>query len=560
MEHGLNAWKTLVSNPLLLAALVLLTSLATFAGPRPPLSLDGQLNLNGSTNRSSTTESGSDPNSYVVTGSLRLRLYDWEFPVSFTYSDREKSFHQPFNRYGMTAQRKGIKLLVGWRSLSLSKYTTGSSTWLGGGFELNPKGFWLAGYYGRLQRAVKPDSTNPSVVAALERWGWGAGIGYRAGNSKLEITAASAWDKDPANIDSLGSIPHPQKSTAASLVFKVPILKRVKVSAENAVSLQTTNLNALPIGSVEELPSGLIDALGLNQSTFLSTATDVGISYDDRVLGLKLGYLRIDPEYGTLAASYMRGDIEKVHIAPRLRLRAGNIGISGSLGIERNNIDKARRLTTIRQVASATADWAPCPWLGFFATLSNSSQEQEANRPEITDSIRQGYADVTGSVSPRITLQESIRTHTISPSVDYGRFSASNEENRDLDYATQAIRLAYQLGWRRTGQSISCSYTRDQVKDAKSDPTSTTVSLACSSPILSGRVIGTLSISRSEIAATAIQTANQGAELSLQIMPTREDQIQLSGAWHRTETESVNTITSTNSRLSVNYSRRFQLI
>jgi hypothetical protein len=531
-----------------------------WAEPRLPISLDGQISLAGSASGSSLEGSQSDPNSYVATGSLRLRLYDWEFPVSATYSDREKSFQQPFNRYGMTAQRKGIKLLVGWRSLNLSKYTSGSSTWLGGGVELSPKGFWLAGYYGRLQRAVKPDSTNPSAVAALERWGWGAGVGYRAGNRRIELTAASAWDKDAGDLDSLVRLPHPRKSTAASVVFKLPIFKKVKLSAETAVSLQTTNLNALPIDATEELPTGLIDALGLNQSTFLSTATDAGISYDDRLFGLKLGYLRVDPEYGTLAASYMRGDIERIHIVPRLRLRAAKIGISGSVGIERNNIDKARRLTTIRQVASATTDWAPSTWLGVFATLSNSSQDQEANRPEIADSMKQGYADVTGSLSPRLTLRESVRTHSISPSLDYGTFRASNDDNRSMDHTTQTLRIAYQLAWRRTGQSISCSYSRTRVHDATSDPTSATLSLACSSPILTEKVIGTLSLSRASVTTSAIRTANQGAELSFQVMPTREDRIQLSGAWHRTQTETANNGSSTNSRLSLNYSRRFQLI
>ncbi len=560
MDHGGNAWKTLMSNQLLLAALVLVTSLAAFAGPRPPLSLDGQLNLNGSTNGSSTTPSGSDPNSYIVTGSLRLRLYDWEFPVSVTYSDKEKSFQQPFNRYGMTAQRKGIKLLVGWRSLALSKYTTGSSTWLGGGFELNPKGFWLAGYYGRMQRAVEPDSTDPSVIAAFERWGWGGGIGYRAGNSKIEITAASAWDKGEGNLDSLNRLSHPQKSTAASVALRIPILKRVKLSAETAASLQTTNLNGLPIDATDEIPSGLIGTLGLNQSTFLSTASDAGVSYDDRIFGLKIGYLRIDPEYGTLGASYMRGDIEKIHIAPRLRLPAGNIGISGSIGIERNNTDNARRLTTSRQVASASADWAPSKWFGIFATLSNSSQDQEANRPEIADSLRRGYTDVSCSLSPRFTMRESARTHTISPNLDYGKFVASNDDNGAMNFATQTLRIAYQLGWRRTGQSISFSYSRIRVHDSTSDPTSSTLSLACSSPLRTDKIIGTLSVSRSSAEAAAIQTENHGAEISFQILPTREDRIQLAGAWHRTVTDGVNSETITNSRLSLNYNRRFQLL
>ena len=78
------------------------------------------------------------PFSYTLTGSLNASVYSISVPLSFTYSNNQKSYRQPFNQFGISPYYKWAKLNVGYRSLVFSPYTLNSHTILGAGVELTP--------------------------------------------------------------------------------------------------------------------------------------------------------------------------------------------------------------------------------------------------------------------------------------------------------------------------------------------------------------------------------------------------------------------------------------
>lgn len=78
------------------------------------------------------------PLSYLFSGSPTIGIYGFQIPVSFSFSESDRSFRQPFNQFGMSPNYKWITLHAGYRNLSFSPYTLGGHTMLGGGFELNP--------------------------------------------------------------------------------------------------------------------------------------------------------------------------------------------------------------------------------------------------------------------------------------------------------------------------------------------------------------------------------------------------------------------------------------
>ena len=94
------------------------------------------------------------PFSYVLNGNLVVNLKGFILPFSFTYSDRNKSFRQPFNQFGLSPKYKWITLHLGYRNINFSKYVLGGHTIFGAGIELNPGKFRFGAVYGRLRKST----------------------------------------------------------------------------------------------------------------------------------------------------------------------------------------------------------------------------------------------------------------------------------------------------------------------------------------------------------------------------------------------------------------------
>lgn len=121
-----------------------------------------------------------DPYSYFLSGNLNFDLYGWSVPLSFTYSNQNLGYQQPFNQYGIHPTYKWATLHLGYSSMNFSPYTLSGHVFKGIGVELRPEGkFSYSAMYGRLQRAVELDTlidlsdTQQSAQPAFRRMGYG---------------------------------------------------------------------------------------------------------------------------------------------------------------------------------------------------------------------------------------------------------------------------------------------------------------------------------------------------------------------------------------------------
>ncbi|HLL95708.1 MAG TPA: hypothetical protein VK404_12060 [Spirosoma sp.] len=161
-----------------LAGWIAITSLPTYAqdlstlGKQKPVTLNGGLSVRTIFYSAKGIEARRQPFSYVVTGAPVLSLYGWSVPVSFVFSEQERSFRQPFNQFGMSPTYKWVTLHAGYRNLSFSPYTLAGHTILGGGVELTPGIFRFGFVYGRLNRATAVDTTSGLLEPFnYTRWG-----------------------------------------------------------------------------------------------------------------------------------------------------------------------------------------------------------------------------------------------------------------------------------------------------------------------------------------------------------------------------------------------------
>lgn len=209
------------------------------------LGVDKGVKLNGSVNLNTVgywahgIEQRRDPFNWFLTGNLNVNLFGYNAPFSFSYSNADRSFSQPFNQFSFAPQYKWVRAYLGYNSMTFSNYTLSGHVFLGAGAELTP-GKWRIGMmYGRLRKAVSfdLDDTLQYSNASFKRMGYGLKVGYENNGDAISANIFAAKDD-------LNSIPFilpesqlaPQQNIAVSFSARKKILERIFVEAEYAVS------------------------------------------------------------------------------------------------------------------------------------------------------------------------------------------------------------------------------------------------------------------------------------------------------------------------------------
>ncbi|MFN8688363.1 MAG: hypothetical protein ACK5XL_00010, partial [Cyclobacteriaceae bacterium] len=123
-------------------------------GVKKGVTLNGSLNLSSIGYRVWGIEQRRDPFNWFATGNLNVNLFGYSVPLSFSYSNANTSFSQPFNQFTFTPQYKWVKTYVGYSAMTFSNYTLNGHVFLGGGVELTPGNWRISAMYGRLRKAV----------------------------------------------------------------------------------------------------------------------------------------------------------------------------------------------------------------------------------------------------------------------------------------------------------------------------------------------------------------------------------------------------------------------
>lgn len=112
---------------------------------------------------------------YYLTGSLNFNIAGlYSIPLSFTYSNQEFDFPNPFNfnRLSLHPSYKWATTHIGDVSMTFSPYTLAGHQFTGGGFDLNPEGkFQISAMYGRFLKATEYDEEHPEALRLLSEWG-----------------------------------------------------------------------------------------------------------------------------------------------------------------------------------------------------------------------------------------------------------------------------------------------------------------------------------------------------------------------------------------------------
>lgn len=341
-------------------------------GQGKPVTVNGGINASTVFYNATGMDGHRDNFNYFLSGNLSLSVYGWTVPLTFSYSNQQAAFQQPFNQYGMSPTYKWLTFHIGYRSMSFSNYTVNGHLFAGGGIEANPtEKFKISAFYGRLQKAVEEDTTEGNNIPAYKRMGGGVKVSLGSSKNSVDLIIFKAWD-DSTSLVQVPSqtIVRPEENLVLGLNATITPLKQLVLKLEFASSALTQDIK-----SEEANASGIFEkldfALTSRTSTAYYQAFKAEMQYAFKGLGIGTAYERIDPGYRTLGAYYFNNNIESYAVNASSAFLKNKIRLSSQLGIQRNNLDQDEINTTNRLSGSASVQVTPSKRINANLSFSN---------------------------------------------------------------------------------------------------------------------------------------------------------------------------------------------
>jgi hypothetical protein len=537
-HQGSNVLRSTVLR-LAVCSLVLFAASSLYAQDVSSLDRQAHVSLRGSVGASliSNAMAGIErrrvPFSWMVQGSATLSLYGIDAPLSFTASETERSFQQPFNEFGISPRYKSVTVHAGYRSMSWSRYTNAGVRYLGAGIEVNPGNMVFAALYGRLQRAVEEDSSNRYAIPAYQRLG--GGVRFDIGEPWLRVGLSLFYARDDSA--SLSRAPvgiAPMENATLGVRMSSVVSEHFIADVEVGSCFLTRDLRS-PSLQAGGIPSHkmfvrvekLRGILNLRTSSSLSFAGRAGLTMALPFMRLRLGFEVIEPEYTSFGAYYFSTDLQNLTIAPSFVLFAGRVRVDGSLGIQGDNVSHTRAATTSRFISSARVGWTPNQVWGIDASYSNYSTDQSASRIPLNDSIRVRNVSTSFALTPRLQFEAGSLRHITLLSVTRMEYDDLNAYTRRFTGARSVIAsLSYTLAALSGQSSVGLSALHSDTRTSAGDNRTTGVHCSGALPLYQNLLRATLQVGYSRIdMAQAGSTGVVTEAVSLTYTPATADRL-----------------------------------
>lgn len=346
------------------------------------------IRLSGSLGLNTVSHHGKSLN-WFATGNLNLDVFGYSAPFSFTRSNANTSFSQPFNRFSMAPQFKWVKLYLGYHALTLSSYTLAGHTILGAGIEISPGKWKFVAIHGQLRKVVQFDLTDSlqHIQASFRRMGSALKVSYENRGDLLAMNIfAGQDDANSLNLIPVTSQLAPQQNVAIGLGFRKKIFKRIFVDGEYATSALTADTRAMTTSQdVPAMPGiGVVSRLmPVNATSRYFDAVNAGAGYNGNKYSIRVRFEQIAPGYRTLGTYMFNSDIRSITIAPMVRAARNRIVLNLNAGFQENNLDHSRLTTSSRMVGAVNATIIPVERWNVVLHYSNfTSYTTSRPRPD----------------------------------------------------------------------------------------------------------------------------------------------------------------------------------
>jgi len=324
-------------------------------GQRDQLNVTGGISTNQVYYDAFGSDARRDPYSYFLSGNVNFSMYGWNVPFSYTYSNQNSTFQQPFNQYSLHPYYKWVRAHIGYTSMTFSPYTLSGHLFYGAGVELTPGDkFKIEMMYGRLKRAVDFDTTTANNKPSYKRMGYGLKAGYKMKTGIVEAMFFRSKDE----YRTFDTIPpdlslSPQENLVLGIKTNQKIVKGLNIGIEYSASAltQDTRLNDSldKTGNIFGYMGPLFHA---NSSSAYYNAFNTSLQYTFNVSSLSLRYERIDPEYQTHGAYYFTNDLENITINAATSVLKQKVNVSANVGVQRDDLE-SQKMSNMQRVVSS---------------------------------------------------------------------------------------------------------------------------------------------------------------------------------------------------------------
>lgn len=373
-----------------------------------------------------------DPFAWNLYGNFTPSFYGISMPFSFVVTQYTNSYTQPFSQFGISPSYKWAKLHLGYRNISFSPLLFDGQSFLGGGIELAPKGFYFGAFYGKLNKAISEDTTHMAPLQpqyARNGYGVKVGVGGEYQNFSLQYLHAK---------DDIGSIQRivdtlttllPQENSVVGSSWKFSFLKKqLSFSGDAAVSLLSRDLSYETIDSIGDtkLPVILQKLMPVNYSSVLSWSGQARVGLMLKNLNAMVGYRRVQPDFKSLGVPYALDDVEMISGNLNTSLNQGKINVNAAVNSQRNNLENMLSSTLVTRTGNLSLNTFVNQYININMNLTGVRILQQDGLLELSDSVRMDQLMFTAVLAPSLNFSDASRQHTVSGSFTYTKLDDHN--------------------------------------------------------------------------------------------------------------------------------------
>ena len=449
---------------------------------QPALILTGDMDLTKNVSAMRGQEGSSlQPTPWYLTGSLILTTRSgWVIPIQGVWSSPTSGYEPTYNAIGSSPRYKNwLTLHGGYRNLEFSPFTLAGHTMLGAGVELNPGLLRIGLMAGRFSKAVAYSETNPDQVAAFRRMGYCAKVGIGTDRTYLDVILLHAVDDARSIRTDSAAWLTPAENAVLGLSGRIRSSRKLTLELDAAGSAYTADTRAEPLPATDTTDNqfrygnyrnGFGRLMTVNASTTIRTAVQASLNYRMTWADLRLRYKRVDPGYQSMGSYYQQADVERITVAPTIKLFKNRLQLRSSVGWQHDNLFNQKRTRTNRFIGSASLAYATDNNLTLDLTVSNYGTTQRAGSRPLNDTTRLAQNNRTLSGSVVKYWMSASHTHSLNASAAYqalrdlNSFAPTNDQgqnwNYNVDYSLQqstaqlTLNVNYSYG-RSSGPSLS---------------------------------------------------------------------------------------------------------
>ncbi len=346
-----------------------------------------------------------DPLGFRLLGNHRITYKGWEIPMNYVLGTYQDKFRQSFNKIGLSPEYKDwLTIHLGHRNVRFSPLTMAGKTILGAGVEIQRKRFRFGFIAGRFGRAIALDTTAANLPA-YRRAGFAARVGYGTEHNYVDLIFLKGKDRE-SSLDSLqaGRV-NPEENAVLGLRVYQRIIQRFYFEFDAALSAYSRDTR---VGEPDNIDLGVANLMSvflpLRKSNQYLFAIKSKLEYRHKQITAGLDYDRIEPDFQSMGAWYIRNDIERASLYTRFSVYKRKVNAFLRFGIQRNNLLNNRSANSFQNILNVTVNYIHSPEWNFRAGFSNYVTRQELAIGGISDStlLEQRINNVNASVTHKM--------------------------------------------------------------------------------------------------------------------------------------------------------------